>query len=221
MKAIKRLSTEQFMEMLFSMAGKDGRLGDEFVFEGKRITTDYASSRSFEYPPILLTNYEWDLIATPDFGGCEGIYLDIALRGVWDEGQTEAKSQHIGTVKSLDTTKETLEAFGALGGNLVYHARDLANGMLGRFSPKQEIDNEISRAETAGKTKFYLVFPHDEDNKVTGERGYVLCYASERQWAEKWQQASIYKDFKAYMLNESEYKEAGFRLPWLDYVIVR
>ena len=218
---IKRITTEQFMELLFRIAREEGRLGNHFSFEGKQIYTDYTSTRNFERETPELSDYEWDLQAWPEFGGNEGIYVNVFISGYYFENQNEPNREHVATVKSLNTDLATMESLGCCCGTISYYSRVYADGMIGRLSPEKEIEREISSAEERGKKKFFFPFLSAEDNALTKERGYVLCYATEAEDAAAWFSRSIYKDCKTKCLPEEEFKKVQTNLPWLDFVIAR
>ncbi len=215
-KMIKRITTEQFMNCLYDMARADGVLGDSFLYEGNEIFVDYASARNFERMDPIISNYEWDLRATPTFGGSEGIYLDISLYGYYYEGQDTKGEEKVGTVKTLSCDKENFESFGRLGGNLTWHARELANGMLGRLSPSEEIEKDCRRQEEKGKNKYFFCM-EEQQNHLTHEKGYVLCYSSSLDQAQKWIERSVYSCCEGKFLSEGE----SNAFPWLDYVSTR
>ncbi len=221
MEEIKRITTEQFMDLLFRTAREEGRLGDHFIFEGKEIYTEYTSTRNIEREIPELFDYEWDLEAYPIFGGNEGIYVNVYISGYYLEHQDKPNKDPVAIIKSLSTDRATMEALGCCCGTISYYAKLYAEGMIGRLTPLSEIKRELSFAEERGKKKFFFPFLMAEDNTLTGERGYILCYASDAKYAEEWFSRSIYKACKTKCLLEEEFKKAQTSLPWLDYVIVR
>ncbi len=219
--SIKRITTEQYLELLFKIAKEEGRLGYSFEFEGKDISLDYFSSSNYERKPAVISNYEYDLIAYPEFGGSEGIYASIYLQGYFYEGQSEWGREHVGTVKSLDTDKDTMEAMGCICGNLAFHSSRIANGMIGRLTPSKEIEKDISYAEERGKKKFIFPFLTDADNAFSNERGFVLCLASTKEDADAWFSRSLYAGSTTQCLTAEEFRDIQTNLQWLDYASTR
>lgn len=74
---------------------------------------DYAIPCSCSSDDRMIKNTEWDVIAHTAYGGSEGIYLDLAIRG--DIGDGNIGTFDMGTVKTLSTTDEAMYAMARLG----------------------------------------------------------------------------------------------------------
>ena len=70
---------------------------------------------------LPIKTISWNTVGTVDFGGNEGIYLDICLEG--DIGDKHDKV-HIGTYKTLREDKDAFKAMGDLNAEFVFAVRD-------------------------------------------------------------------------------------------------
>lgn len=73
---------------------------------------------------------EWDTIGIVNFGGNEGIFLDLYARG--DTGN-EQKKIPLGTYKTLRESKEAFKAMGDLNAEFVFAVNSFVNGHLELF----------------------------------------------------------------------------------------
>ena len=88
--------------------------------EGHPAPVDYAIADQYliqEEP----ANYE--LTFQVDFGGSEGIYIDLWLE-LWEKGSNESVKRSFGTIKTLAQTKNDLASYAALAAHFVCIARD-------------------------------------------------------------------------------------------------
>lgn len=82
---------------------------------------DYSLATS---SPLPVKTIEWDTIGIVNFGGCEGIYLDIYLEG--DTGN-DADRILLGTYKTLYRDKESFRVMGNLNTEFVFALREFVN----------------------------------------------------------------------------------------------
>jgi hypothetical protein len=116
-------------------------------FERAKEILDYMSPESFNVE--TLTDYEFDLLAVPSFGGSEGIYVDCYLSGVYREGDTQPRKLSAGTLKTLGTSLEDMKIMGELCGIITHTARDYIARNIMLFTPGKEIEAMRIAAERA------------------------------------------------------------------------
>lgn len=106
---------------------------------------------------IALTNYEFDFVATANFGGSEGIYIDCYIDGEYTEepimkvnynenitqGLIKETARSIGTFKTLRRDLEAMQIMGELCGSLTYYASEYINKNIERYTPTKELIKEI------------------------------------------------------------------------------
>lgn len=80
---------------------------------------DYAVAQNYK---ITAMPIEWDVTFSVDFGGSEGIYIDITLQ-LLQNNDEKTIHKSVGTIKTLTADRETLAAYAALGANFVYFCR--------------------------------------------------------------------------------------------------
>jgi hypothetical protein len=100
-------------------------------FERARDILDYMLPET--YRTEKLTNYEFDFLAVPNFGGSEGIYIDCYLSGVYKAGDNENRRLSAGTLKTLGTSLEDMKTMGELCGIIEYVANRYINQNLYLF----------------------------------------------------------------------------------------
>lgn len=86
-----------------------------------------------EHSDIQIKSYEWDLIGIVNFGGSEGIYLDLYCYG--NTGNEKDKIP-VGTYKTLERSREAYKTMGALCADFVYECFDFVNGNMEDFTWK-------------------------------------------------------------------------------------
>ena len=106
------------------------RIIDKYLEENHLKPTELDYSAPTSHPTAMRT-YEWDVVGTVNFGGCEGIYLDIYAHGDVTGGQWEDVT--LGTYKTLDTSKEAFKRMGDLNAEFVFAARDYVNKHMDDF----------------------------------------------------------------------------------------
>lgn len=90
-----------------------------------------------------LTDYRFNIVPSLQFGGCEGIYLDLLLEGSFDA--TDRTRLPIGTIKTLREDQEACELMGRLCGLLMYHGNVYINDNIHRYTPQEELEREYER----------------------------------------------------------------------------
>lgn len=89
---------------------------------------DYGLSEHREYP---VKTIEWDCIGIVNFGGCEGIYLDLYLYG--NTGNDMEKIP-LGTYKTLSRSKEAFKAMSVLNAEYVFALNDFVQAHIEDFN---------------------------------------------------------------------------------------
>lgn len=94
---------------------------------------DYASR---ETEPVQITTYEWDAIGIPNFGGSEGIYLDLYADGIVnrESGRAERKQIRLGTYKTLGEKKEDFLEMCRLLTEFVFALRSFVDSNMSSFT---------------------------------------------------------------------------------------
>ena len=77
-----------------------------------------------------IRSYEWDTIGIINFGGSEGIYLDVYAQG--EIGNNESKVR-LGTFKTLNRSREDFYIMAKLQTDFVYETRDFVNDHIDDF----------------------------------------------------------------------------------------
>ena len=90
-----------------------------------------------------LCSYEFDMLPIVNFGGSEGIYIDCALRGKFDE--SGRNSLHIGTLKTLRTDLDACKIMGELCGALMYHENSFVGENLYLFDSTEAIERMLTK----------------------------------------------------------------------------
>lgn len=82
--------------------------------------------------PVELRSYQFDVIGIVNFGGSEGIYLDIYADGIVDNSNTHKKIE-LGTYKTLRDDIDAFKVMGDLNAEFVFAARKFINEHLDDF----------------------------------------------------------------------------------------
>jgi hypothetical protein len=113
-------------------------------FERAKEILDYMNPESYHVEK--LTDCDFDVMAIPNFGGSEGIYVDCYIEGVYNETGKNGRLK-AATLKTLETSLEGMKTMGELCGIIEYVSRDYVNKNYRLFQPNIEAENERS-AET-------------------------------------------------------------------------
>ena len=104
--------------------------------------------------PVPIRTYEFELKNNLDYGGSEGIYLDLWIVYFYD-GERQKKG--LGTFKTLSTSNEAMHTMAALLADFVIEEYAYVNGNLDDFTwegadvhPFDENGNKISWGYTCG-----------------------------------------------------------------------
>ena len=113
------MTTEGLFDTICKILKEKGKLPD---------ILDY---RLATYNPVLITNYEYDLKNNLDYGGNEGIYLDL-----WIEYTTDGKRcvSSLGTFKTLRTDDEAMHIMAALLADFIIEEYAYVNANLDDFT---------------------------------------------------------------------------------------
>ena len=89
-----------------------------------------------ESEKVVIDTYEWDVIGIPNFGGSEGIYLDLYADGIVtrQEEKTQRKHIHLGTYKTLGRSKADFLEMCRLLTEFVFSLTDFINKNMDRFT---------------------------------------------------------------------------------------
>lgn len=95
---------------------------------------DYYQGRSWDNEEIK--DIEWDFNTSINFGSNEGIYLDVEMmrRGYDEHGKWQPKFTHIGTFKTLRTSKEAMIEMGKLAGEFVFEGHKFVEENMDDFT---------------------------------------------------------------------------------------
>ena len=84
---------------------------------------DYANASTGTYDEdYVLDTTELDIDSKLDYGGSEGIYLDLYILFTQEDG--ERVRQRFGVIKTLRDDREAMQAMGKLYGDFVYTVRE-------------------------------------------------------------------------------------------------
>lgn len=90
-----------------------------------------------------LTDCHFNLFSRIDFGGCEGIFVDLCLEGSFDA--SERRTIEIGTFKTLGEDLAACRLMGELCGMLIYHGTEYVNENIHRYTPQAQLEAEYQR----------------------------------------------------------------------------
>ena len=113
------MTTEELFNMVNGILKEKGKLPD---------ILDYGLAT---YNPVPITNYEYGLRNKLDYGGNEGIYLDLWIEYVAD-GKKCANS--LGTFKTLCTDDEAMHIMAALLADFIIEEYAYVNANLDNFT---------------------------------------------------------------------------------------
>lgn len=103
------------------------------IMKGQGILPDLLDYALAESHVVEIINYQWDTIGRLNFGGNEGIYLDIYAEG---SVTTLDKPERIrlGTFKTLHGDREALYKMAKLEADFVWETRRFVNSRLDDFT---------------------------------------------------------------------------------------
>ena len=109
---------------------------NEHFHEAEKIL-DYFKPEMYDSPKTITCD-DFCVVTEVQFGGSEGIYLDCYAEGRIQPDAPE-KRWCLGTYKTLESSLDAMQTFGALGGALTYYARQylIENGR--RFLTDREL----------------------------------------------------------------------------------
>jgi hypothetical protein len=110
--------------------------------------TDILDYGIAEYNPVPITTYEFSIHNNLDYGGNEGIYLNLWIERT-DDGQ--ARRYHVGTFKTLLETPEAMRTMAQLLADFIVAERKYVGSNLDAFTwegadvhPVDENGNKLS-----------------------------------------------------------------------------
>ncbi|MCD8013862.1 MAG: hypothetical protein LUG99_11935 [Lachnospiraceae bacterium] len=121
MKDMKRpMTTAEYFDLICGNLRKKNRMPDDML--------DYALAA---FSPVPILTYEFDIRNNLDYGGSEGIYLDIAIE-VCEHGKRVCRS--LGTFKTLQTSPEAMRTMAQLLADFILEERAYVNSHLDDFT---------------------------------------------------------------------------------------
>ena len=82
--------------------------------------------------PVGVTEMAFDFMAIPNYGGCEGIYIDCSIRGRFD-GSGERKTKHVATFKTLRENLDAMIIAGKVSGVMTAMVREVIDANWDSF----------------------------------------------------------------------------------------
>lgn len=141
---VKRYQLKEFMDKLWDdirAAGDDKGVAD---------IVDYASFGDFHDDPVIYTD-NFELWFCPNFG-CEGIYLDIILKGhITNDTGDDIRSYKAGTIKTLLDSKGAMASMAALGGYFNFYRDKLVTDECYSFMTDEELKKQREYALSIAK----------------------------------------------------------------------
>jgi hypothetical protein len=115
-------TNQRYMEAVFE------RVHAMPEFKPAEAIIDYMLAESFEVRKI--TKYDFNFIAAINYPACEGIYIDCRLSGDFDDSGKHKIS--MGTVKTLEESKDAMLIMGELTGLLTWIADEFISEQIMR-----------------------------------------------------------------------------------------
>lgn len=100
------------------------------ILKDKGLYPDILDYHLADHHPVEIKNYEWDTICTLQFGGCEGIYLDVYAVGNIGRGKEKVR---LGVFKTLDTAREAFYTMAKLEADFIWETRDFVDSHIEEF----------------------------------------------------------------------------------------
>lgn len=113
------MTTEELFNRINGILKEKGKLPDILDYE---LAT---------HSPVPITNYEYDLKNNLDYGGNEGIYLDLWIEYTVDEKRC---ANNLGTFKTLSTDDEAMHIMAALLADFIIEEYRYVNANLDDFT---------------------------------------------------------------------------------------
>lgn len=116
----KPITTAEYFDLICKLLEDKGLMPDDIL--------DYRLGASH---PVPIRTYEFSIRNNLDYGGSEGIYLDLAIE-CWEErGQ---KIKELGIFKTLDDTPEAMRIMAKLLADFIVEERAYVNAHLDDFT---------------------------------------------------------------------------------------
>ena len=116
----KPMTTEEFFDKMCEILKEKGMMPD---------ILDYALATS---EPVPMETYEYGIRNNLDYGGSEGIYLDLWIEYYGEDGNKQRSS--LGTIKTLREDDEAMHIMANLLADFVTQQRRFANANLDDFT---------------------------------------------------------------------------------------
>lgn len=138
----KPMTTEELFNKIYGILKEKDKLPD---------TLDYGLATS---DPVPIRTYEFELKNNLDYGGSEGIYLDLWIV-YYDDGERQKKG--LGTFKTLSASNEAMHTMASLLADFIIEEYDYVNKNLDDFTwegadvhPIDEDGKKLSWGYTCG-----------------------------------------------------------------------
>lgn len=121
----KPYTTKELSNIIISQLKDDGKFPENIL--------DYFlfPARPEENIPIM--NYEWDNAFTLKYGGNEGIYLTLNIKGLILDNKTETYAT-LGTAKTLKTDDEAMRTMGVFMADYICYLTRFINNNINEFT---------------------------------------------------------------------------------------
>lgn len=101
------------------------------ILKEKEVFPDILDYALAESTPMLITNYEFSINNNLDYGGSEGIYLDLWIMMYDDNG---GQKKRLGTFKTLEDDQNAMRIMGQLLADFIVEGRAYVNANLDDFT---------------------------------------------------------------------------------------
>ncbi len=116
----KPITTAEYFDLICKLLDEKGLMPNDIL--------DY---RLGAFQPVPIRTYEFSIRNNLDYGGSEGIYLDLAIE-YWEE--RERKIKELGTFKTLHDTPEAMRIMAKLLADFIVEERAYVNANLDDFT---------------------------------------------------------------------------------------
>lgn len=176
----KPITTTEYFHLICAILRENGQMPDDIL--------DYAVAA---YVPVPITTWQFDIRNNLDYGGSEGIYLDLSIEAY--ENEQRQKSWRLGTFKTLRDSPEAMRTMAQLLADFIVEDRAYVNSHLDDFTwtgldvyAVSESGKRVGwgyscdNLETAMKRKDELLRKYDKvivvrDNATRKEKSYISC----------------------------------------------
>lgn len=123
MSTVKKPTNQFLFDKVVEILKEQGKLPD---------ILDYSLH---EHTPKEFSDYQFNCGYMLDYGGSEGIYLDVFVKGLCDETENHSRV-FLGTFKTLQTSEDAMVEMGKLAGYFSFALSKYVNSNLDYFTWK-------------------------------------------------------------------------------------